>query len=88
MATIETQVLAEGLSHVEDSWQKYMQSQTLAEGLSGQALQSALAVSARHYTHFQNQSQQFYAEVRKRVDVAEKLERDKKLYPHYFTEQP
>ncbi|WP_256576231.1 hypothetical protein [Pseudomonas sp. SID14000] len=85
MATIETQALAQGLLQVENSWQKYLTSQKKAEGLSGHALKAALRASAQNYKRFQNHSQQFYAEVRKRVTDAEKLEYDMKLYPHHYT---
>ncbi len=86
MATIETQVLAQGLSQVESSWQRYVLSQKFAEGLSGNELESALKTSALDYKRFQNHSQQFYAEVRKRVSDAEKLEKDMVLYPHYYNQ--
>lgn len=85
MATIETQALAQGLSQVESSWQKYVISQKNTEGLSGSELKAALKASAQDYKRFKNHSQQFYAEVRKRVTDAEKLEQDKQLYPHYYT---
>ncbi|GLO45572.1 hypothetical protein [Pseudomonas putida] len=85
MATIETQALAQGLSQVENSWQKYVVSQKNAEGLSGDELKAALKASAQNYKRFQNHSQQFYAEVRKRVRDAEKLEHDMQLYPHHYT---
>lgn len=85
MATIDTRTLAHGLSQVESSWQTYEISQKKAEGLRGYELEAALEVSAQNYKRFQNHSLQFYAEVRKRVTDAEKLEEDKTLYPHYYT---
>lgn len=88
MATIETKAFAGGLQRVENSWQAYVLSQKSAAGLVGKELELALAISARHFTKFQNQSQQFYAEVRKRVGDAEKLERDMALYPHYYLPKP
>jgi len=88
MATIDTEVFAQGLLQVEASWQRYMSSQRLTEGLRGKALNGATAVADQNFRHFQNQSQRFYAEVRKRVSDAEKLERDMALYPHYYLSKP
>ena len=87
MATIETTAFAQGLLQVESSWQAYLASQKRAEGLSGEQLSCALKVCTRDYVRFQNQSQQFYAEVRKRVGDAEKLEKDQVLYPHHYLEK-
>ena len=87
MATIETTALAQGLQQVENSWQAYLASQKRAQGLTGKQLSSALKACTRDYIRFQNQSQQFYAEVRKRVGDAEKLELDRVLYPHHFTDK-
>lgn len=84
MATIETKVFTQGLLRVESSWQSYVHSQKLAEGLTGEPLKLALAISAQNYRRFQNQSQQFYVQVRKCVGDAEKLESDMALYPHYY----
>jgi len=84
MATIDTEVFAQGLMQVEACWQRYISAQRLAKGLRGHALEGATQVADQHFRHFQNQSQRFYAEVRKRVADAEKLERDKALYPHYY----
>ncbi|WDY57188.1 hypothetical protein [Pseudomonas sp. PSKL.D1] len=84
MATIETKVFAQGLLRVESSWQSYIHSQKRAEGLTGKPLELALAASAQSYRRFQNQSLQFYAQVRKCVGDAEKLESDMILYPHYY----
>lgn len=88
MATIETEVFAKGLLQVEDCWQRYISSQQLTKGLSGYDLSGAIELANRNFRHFQNQSQQFYAEVRKRVADAEKLERDMALYPHYYLPKP
>ena len=84
MATLDTEVFAQGLMQVEACWQRYISAQRLAKGLRGHAQEGATQVADQHFRHFQNQSQRFYAEVRKRVADAEKLERDKALYPHYY----
>ncbi|BDM23030.1 MULTISPECIES: hypothetical protein [Pseudomonas] len=88
MATIDTEVFAQGLLQVEACWQRYISSQRLTDGLRGHALKGAIETAEQDFRHFQNQSQRFYAEVRKRVTDAEKLERDMALYPHYYLPKP
>ncbi|MEN8639572.1 hypothetical protein [Pseudomonas sichuanensis] len=88
MATIETEVFAKGLLQVEACWQTYIASQRLTKGLRGQDLSGAVEIADRNFRSFQNQSQQFYAEVRKRVADAEKLERDMVMYPHHYLPKP
>jgi hypothetical protein len=58
-----------------------MLSRQSIKGLAGHELTAAQEACDRDYIRFQNQSQQFYAEVRKRVGDAEKLEADLARYP-------
>ncbi|MEG0243202.1 hypothetical protein D3C81_1007630 [compost metagenome] len=88
MATIETAAFAHGLLKVENCWQAYILSRQSTLGLAGQELRAAQDDCDRDFVRFQNQSQQFYAEVRKRVGDAEKLEADMALYPHRYPIQP
>ncbi|MBC3499209.1 hypothetical protein HU764_007810 [Pseudomonas sp. SWRI100] len=81
MATIETKAFARGLLKVENCWQAYILSRRSTQGLAGHELTAAQEACDRDYIRFQNQSQQFYAEVRKRVGDAEKLEADLARYP-------
>jgi len=81
MATIETKAFARGLLKVENCWQAYMLSRQSIKGLAGHELTAAQEACDRDYIRFQNQSKQFYAEVRKRVGDAEKLEADLARYP-------
>ena len=81
MATIETKAFARGLLKVENCWQAYILSRQSIQGLADHELTAAQEACDRDYIRFQNQSQQFYAEVRKRVGDAEKLEADLARYP-------
>ncbi|HHJ1298217.1 hypothetical protein OGV25_08365 [Pseudomonas sp. P1B16] len=88
MATIETKAFARGLLKVENAWQAYVLSRKSTQGLAGLELMAAQAECDRDFIRFQNQSQQFYAEVRKRIGDAEKLEVDRALYPQHFPTRP